>query len=63
MPILLILERDKREITTSPGVFCLSNCHWKIRLDSKPTLDKYKILYQWHQNVELKESVPSLGVG
>ena len=60
MPILLILERDKREITTSPGVFYLSNCHWNIKLDLKTVLDKYKILFRKNK---LKESVSSLGVG
>ena len=62
MPILLILERDKREITTSPGVFYLSNCHWNNKLDFKTALDRYKLLYQFRKN-ELKESVSSLGVG
>ena len=62
MPKLLILERDKREITTSPGVFYLSNCHWNIKLDLKTVLNKYELLYQFRKN-ELKESVSSLGVG
>ena len=57
MPILLILERDKREITTSPGVFYLSNCRWNIKLDLKTALNKYFV------KNELKESVSSLGVG
>ena len=60
MPILLILERDKREITTSPGVYYLSNCHWNNKLDLKTALDRYKLLFR---KSKLKESVSSLGVG